>query len=177
MDSGTFGPLRKPSELPLKVKSSSPSAVDGSAERKPRMLALDSLWQIIIGAGAAIAGGLTSGVLAVWWQARRAEDLARRLRRADREEEALLALNARPAGIREKVDAAYRTAPVGRSSPIPSGLPLSLRVHRAAAAPLAFIGLGARVRPQRTVRRVHCAIEGPPLRPDPQRSPSDVLAN
>jgi EmrB/QacA subfamily drug resistance transporter len=46
----------------------------------------------------------------------------------------------------------------------------------AAAAPLAFIGLGARLRPHRTARRVHCAIEGPPLQPDPQHAPTNVVA-
>jgi EmrB/QacA subfamily drug resistance transporter len=41
----------------------------------------------------------------------------------------------------------------------------------AAAAPLAFIGLGAHVRANRTARRVHCVLDGAPLQPDPQRCP------
>jgi MFS family permease len=32
-----------------------------------------------------------------------------------------------------------------------------------AAAPVAFVGLGARPRARRTARRVHCAVDGPPL--------------
>jgi len=42
----------------------------------------------------------------------------------------------------------------------------------AAAAPLALIGLGAYVRGVRTARRVHCAIDGTPLQPDPVRCPA-----
>ena len=38
-----------------------------------------------------------------------------------------------------------------------------------AAAPLAFFGLTRRVRAPETVRRVHCAIDGAPLQPDPRR--------
>ena len=33
------------------------------------------------------------------------------------------------------------------------------------------IGLAPHVRTSRTVRRVHCAVEGPPIQPDPQRCP------
>lgn len=36
-----------------------------------------------------------------------------------------------------------------------------------AAAPLAFIGLSARVRAQPTARAVHCAVDGAPLQPGP----------
>jgi hypothetical protein len=42
----------------------------------------------------------------------------------------------------------------------------------AVAGPLMFIGLHPHVRPDRTARRVHCAVDGPPLQPDPQRCPS-----
>jgi hypothetical protein len=39
------------------------------------------------------------------------------------------------------------------------------------------IGLARRVHTMRTVRRVHCAVEGPPIEPDPQRCPlQDVPA-
>jgi len=41
----------------------------------------------------------------------------------------------------------------------------------AAAAPLALIGLGAHVRAGRSARRVHCAVDGTPLQPDPRRCP------
>ena len=39
----------------------------------------------------------------------------------------------------------------------------------AAAGPLMWIGLGTRGRSPQTVRRVHCAVDGPPLQPDPHR--------
>lgn len=40
------------------------------------------------------------------------------------------------------------------------------------------VGLARRVHAMRTVRRVHCAVEGPPIEPDPQRCPfQDVPAS
>ena len=39
------------------------------------------------------------------------------------------------------------------------------------AAPLMVVGLAPHVRSPRTVRRVHCAVDGPPLQPDPRRCP------
>jgi EmrB/QacA subfamily drug resistance transporter len=45
-----------------------------------------------------------------------------------------------------------------------------------AAAPIAFIGLGRRVRAPRTTRRLLCAVDGPPLQPDPARCPMGTLA-
>ena len=42
----------------------------------------------------------------------------------------------------------------------------------AAAAPVCFIGLGRRVRCVPSARRVHCAVDGPPLQPDPVRCPA-----
>lgn len=41
----------------------------------------------------------------------------------------------------------------------------------AAAGPLAFLGLGRAARAQRIARRVHCAVDGAPLQPDPRRCP------
>jgi EmrB/QacA subfamily drug resistance transporter len=45
-------------------------------------------------------------------------------------------------------------------------------VVAAAAAPLAYIGLGAHVRERRSARRVYCAVDGPPVQPDPELCPS-----
>jgi hypothetical protein len=39
----------------------------------------------------------------------------------------------------------------------------------AAAGPLAYLGLGKHVHAPCTARRVHCALDGAPLQPDPQR--------
>ena len=49
-------------------------------------------------------------------------------------------------------------------------------VVAAAAAPLSFIGLGAHPLGRRTARRVHCAVDGPPLQPDPELCPASKLA-
>jgi EmrB/QacA subfamily drug resistance transporter len=40
-----------------------------------------------------------------------------------------------------------------------------------AASPLSYIGLGDRARTRRSARRLTCAIDGPPLQPDPARCP------
>jgi MFS family permease len=42
----------------------------------------------------------------------------------------------------------------------------------ALAAPLAFFGLESHARSTRTIRRVHCAVDGPPLHADPRRCPT-----
>ena len=41
----------------------------------------------------------------------------------------------------------------------------------ALAAPLSFVGLRTRTRTSRSARRLHCAVDGPPLQPDPDRCP------
>lgn len=41
----------------------------------------------------------------------------------------------------------------------------------AAASPLCFVGLNARTRCHRTLRRYNCPVDGTPLQPDPQRCP------
>jgi hypothetical protein len=50
-------------------------------------------------------------------------------------------------------------------------------VLAAAAAPISFIGLGARVRIRHSARRVLCAVDGPPLQPDPARCPLAVASS
>jgi hypothetical protein len=49
---------------------------------------MSAILQTIIGAAAAIVGGFVGA----WWQTRRADDIARRIRRDERREQALLAL-------------------------------------------------------------------------------------
>jgi hypothetical protein len=44
----------------------------------------------------------------------------------------------------------------------------------AAAAPLAFFGLSTNVRTRRSARRIHCAVDGTPLQPDPNQCPVGV---
>lgn len=44
------------------------------------------------------------------------------------------------------------------------------------AAPVAFAGLGPRHRTRTSARRAYCAVDGPPLQPDPQRCPAVVAA-
>jgi len=41
----------------------------------------------------------------------------------------------------------------------------------AAAAPVCFVGLRGRVRCAPSARRLHCAVDGPPLQPDPRQCP------
>ncbi len=42
----------------------------------------------------------------------------------------------------------------------------------AAAAPISFFGLGTHVRTRRSARALHCAVDGPPLQPDPELCPA-----
>ncbi len=60
--------------------------------------------QTLIGGGLAIAGGL----IAAWWQTARADNVARRIRRAERYESALIELNARAAEASRQVDRFWR---------------------------------------------------------------------
>jgi EmrB/QacA subfamily drug resistance transporter len=45
-----------------------------------------------------------------------------------------------------------------------------------AAAPLGFLGLAVHTRGRRSAREVYCAVDGPPLQPDPARCPPVVVA-
>ena len=47
----------------------------------------------------------------------------------------------------------------------------------AAAGPLVVIGLGPMARSKRTARRVHCALDGPPVQSDPRRCPIEATTN
>jgi hypothetical protein len=60
---------------------------------------MSSFWSTIIGAAAAIAGGLGAAM----WQSRRADDIARRVRRQERREQALLALYNKIQAIRDQL--------------------------------------------------------------------------
>jgi EmrB/QacA subfamily drug resistance transporter len=42
----------------------------------------------------------------------------------------------------------------------------------AVAGPVMYLGLTATVRAPRTTRRLHCAVDGPPIHPDPARCPA-----
>jgi EmrB/QacA subfamily drug resistance transporter len=46
----------------------------------------------------------------------------------------------------------------------------------ALAAPVSFVGLGDHIRSRRSARRLHCAVDGPPLQPDPELCPVEQLA-
>jgi hypothetical protein len=68
--------------------------------------------QTLIGALAAIVGGLG----AAFWQTARADDVARRIRRAERHEKALIDLNALVTDIYGQLLALYRQAEHGQSA-------------------------------------------------------------
>ena len=67
---------------------------------------LSPLVQTLVGGGLAIVGGL----LAAWWQTSRADDIARRIRLAERREAALLALQATVMDVYDRVADIHRTA-------------------------------------------------------------------
>ena len=70
-----------------------------------------ALVQTLVGAAAAIIGGLVGAV----WQTRRADDVARSIRRAERREKGLLSLNATVASIQTELDRLYRQAERGQT--------------------------------------------------------------
>ncbi|MEN3271567.1 MAG: hypothetical protein V7636_328, partial [Actinomycetota bacterium] len=47
-------------------------------------------------------------------------------------------------------------------------------VVAAVAGPAMFLGLPSSARAPRTVRKHHCAVDGPPLQPDPRRCSTDA---
>ena len=73
---------------------------------------MSAIWQTIIGGLLAIVGGL----LAVWWQARHADDVARRIRSEDRREAGLLALNVEVTAMHARFDALYHAAEQGQAT-------------------------------------------------------------
>lgn len=64
-----------------------------------------AIWQTLLGGALTIAGGF----LAVWWQTRRADEVASRIRRAERREDALLRFRTAVMGTVGAVDAAYKS--------------------------------------------------------------------
>jgi hypothetical protein len=66
----------------------------------------------VIGAAGAIAGGFG----AAWWQTSRADDVAQKIRRAERREEGLLTLNAMAMTVTTKFAALRDEAESGQSS-------------------------------------------------------------
>jgi hypothetical protein len=72
---------------------------------------MSSFWSTIIGAAAAIIGGLGAAL----WQTRRADDIARRIRREERREQALLALSAK---VREVYNRLAYIKPMTETSPL-----------------------------------------------------------
>jgi hypothetical protein len=73
---------------------------------------MSAILQTLLGGALTIVGGLA----AVWWQTRRADDVARRSRAERRREEGLLALNLEMAAVHPKFDALYRSAENGQST-------------------------------------------------------------
>jgi hypothetical protein len=62
-------------------------------------------WSTIIGAAAAIVGGLGAAL----WQTRRADDIARRIRREERREQALFAFADKISEVQARLRTIYRT--------------------------------------------------------------------
>lgn len=73
---------------------------------------MSPVWQTIIGAAAAIIGGL----VAAWWQTSRADKIAHDIRRAERREEGLLALNVKVTTIHASLDGVHRAAEKGQAT-------------------------------------------------------------
>lgn len=66
---------------------------------------MSGILQTLIGGVLAIVGGL----LAVWWQARHADDIARRIRQEERREQGLLTFRVELVAALKEVDEAFRS--------------------------------------------------------------------
>jgi hypothetical protein len=69
------------------------------------------LVQTLIGGGLAIVGGL----LAAWWQTSRADNVALRIRQAERREQALLELDVLASGLQVRLDELFRQVQQGQT--------------------------------------------------------------
>jgi hypothetical protein len=67
---------------------------------------MSAILQTLIGAAAAIVGGFVGA----WWQTRRADDIARRIRQDERQEKALLDFIAKATEAQSRIDAIYHAA-------------------------------------------------------------------
>ncbi len=73
---------------------------------------MSPIWQTVIGGIAAIIGGL----VAAWWQTSRADTIAQNIRRAERREDGLLALNVKVTAVHTTLDGVYRAAEKGQAT-------------------------------------------------------------
>lgn len=99
------------------------------------VLAMSVFWATVIGAVIGAAGAIAGGFGAAWWQTSRADDVAQKIRRAERREAALLALNGKLAELRNEVlhlraQAGLHPESSGRASP---GVAACVRLVLAAA--------------------------------------------
>jgi hypothetical protein len=72
---------------------------------------MSAILQTLIGAAAAIVGGFVGA----WWQTRRADDIAWRIRREERGEQALIALAGKAGDLQDRVLRTQRAAIEGTS--------------------------------------------------------------
>ena len=112
---------------------------------------MSPIWQTVIGAAAAIVGGM----LAAWWQTSRADAIARRVRQEERREQGLFTLRAMLADIRSRVNYLYRQA---------EATPLTGQ-YQAASAALAELGTAWRanlsgVIPDGSIVKAYAALNG-----------------
>jgi hypothetical protein len=67
-------------------------------------------WATVIGAGIGAAGAILGGFAAAWWQTSRADDVAQKIRAAERREEALIALRVKVTALKVGVQSLLSAA-------------------------------------------------------------------
>ena len=77
------------------------------------------VWATVIGAVIGAAGAIAGGFWSAWWQTSRADDVAQKIRRAERREAALLALSGKLAELRNEV--LHLRAQAGQHPPASQG--------------------------------------------------------
>jgi hypothetical protein len=101
---------------------------------------LTTLDQLLVGGGLTAGGGF----LAAWWQTNRADNIARKIRREERRETALLAMHYKTGEVYDRIAGIYRQAVEHGASKVST----SQRLPRCAS--LASAGNGTRRARSRT---------------------------
>lgn len=114
MSAGRAGSSRQPSKLGLAVAEAVQSNM--VAPRATVCGMSSAFVQTLIGAAAAIVGGVGAAL----WQTARADDVARRIRKAERREQALIDLNALVTVIYGQLLALYHRAAGGQNAGVHS---------------------------------------------------------
>jgi hypothetical protein len=70
-------------------------------------------WATVIGAVIGAAGAIAGGFAAAWWQTSQADDVAEKIRQAERRDQGLLTLNVRATVVLDQLESVWQSAQAG----------------------------------------------------------------